>query len=169
MKYDGQPAVDADTDDTKATTAAYATSLNAWLESSIDPGDVNVTYLRRQEPTMNIDNNADNDINNSNQENAMTRRKAAAKRTSKPRTKQAKVQSKRQQPQTVTQRDSRLPDPGAVITRTYQGRELSITVGDTDFEFEGRRYKSISAIGMEITGKSCNGYLFFGLNKQRQE
>jgi hypothetical protein len=34
------------------------------------------------------------------------------------------------------------------------------------FEYEGRKYKSLSAIAAEITGTRWNGFLFFGLNRE---
>lgn len=59
--------------------------------------------------------------------------------------------------------DSRLPVPGSVITRAYKGRTLRVVVRDDGFEFEGERFKSLSAVAKRITGSHCNGYLFFGL------
>ena len=38
---------------------------------------------------------------------------------------------------------------------------------DEGFEFEGRRYRSLSAIAGEITGTKWNGYLFFGLTEKK--
>ena len=32
-----------------------------------------------------------------------------------------------------------------------------------DFEYKGKRHRSLSAIAREITGTSWNGFLFFGL------
>jgi len=36
-------------------------------------------------------------------------------------------------------------------------------VVDGGFEYEGRKYKSLSAIAREITGTHWNGYHFFNL------
>jgi hypothetical protein len=33
------------------------------------------------------------------------------------------------------------------------------------YEFEGRKYKSLSAIARDITGTRWNGYRFFGLRE----
>lgn len=60
-------------------------------------------------------------------------------------------------------RDRRLPMPGTVITRRYQDRDLSVTVLDKGFEFEGRKYRSLSGIAREVTGAHWNGLLFFNL------
>ncbi len=59
----------------------------------------------------------------------------------------------------------RLPTPGTMITREYKGRTLQVTVLPDGFEFDGERYKSLSAVAREITGTQWNGYLFFGLTK----
>ncbi len=59
----------------------------------------------------------------------------------------------------------RLPPPGTVITRHYKGETLRVTVLSDGFEFEGERYKSLSAVAKAITGQHCNGYLFFRLTK----
>jgi hypothetical protein len=62
-------------------------------------------------------------------------------------------------------RDPRLPSPGTILTRRYKGRQLNVKVGEKDFEFRGRKYRSLSAIATEVTGSRWNGFLFFGLTK----
>ena len=65
--------------------------------------------------------------------------------------------------------DSRLPMPGAVLTRDYRGRAVRVTVlQDGRFEYEGDAYRSLSAIAKVVTGSHWNGYYFFGL-KDRKE
>ena len=60
----------------------------------------------------------------------------------------------------------RLPIPGTVLTRTYRGRHVAVTVLANDqFEWEGQTYRSLSAIAKAVTGSHWNGYLFFGLTK----
>ena len=62
-----------------------------------------------------------------------------------------------------TDRDIR-PVPGTVITRDYRGQMHRVTVGsDGQYEFEGRRYPTLSMIAREITGTRWSGPLFFGL------
>jgi len=63
--------------------------------------------------------------------------------------------------------DPRIPGPGAVITRDYKGRKLLVAVLEKGFEFEGRVYRSLSAIAKEVTGAHWNGVHFFGLNGRR--
>ena len=59
-------------------------------------------------------------------------------------------------------RDCRLPAPGTLLTREFQGQTFVVTVLAEGFEYEGRKYKSLSAIASEITGTRWNGFVFFG-------
>jgi hypothetical protein len=56
---------------------------------------------------------------------------------------------------------------GAPSARDRQGVEHSVTVGDDGFEYQGRPYRSLSAIARQITGTRWNGWVFFGLKNQR--
>ena len=67
-----------------------------------------------------------------------------------------------------TYRDERLPAPGTVLTRTYRGEEYRVTVLDDGFEWDGRHFKSLSAVARAITGQKWNGPLFFGLTKRKR-
>ena len=58
--------------------------------------------------------------------------------------------------------DSR-PLPGTRLVREYDGVQHMVTVRGDDFEFEGRPYRSLSAIARHITGTRWNGWTFFGL------
>ncbi len=64
-------------------------------------------------------------------------------------------------------RDSRLPIPGAILSRSYQGKEIQVLVLEQGFEFDGKRYPSLSAIARQITGTRWNGYGFFNLTSKR--
>jgi hypothetical protein len=55
------------------------------------------------------------------------------------------------------------PISGTRLIREYQGVEHCVTVRDDDFEYQGRPYKSLSAIARAITGTQWNGVVFFGL------
>ena len=55
------------------------------------------------------------------------------------------------------------PVSGTRLIRDYQGVEHCVTVRDNDFEYQGRPYKSLSAIARAITGTQWNGVVFFGL------
>jgi len=53
---------------------------------------------------------------------------------------------------------------GTVLTREYRGIEHHVAVAhDGQYEYEGRRYPSLSMIAREITGTRWSGPLFFGL------
>jgi hypothetical protein len=59
------------------------------------------------------------------------------------------------------------PIAGTRLIREYQGVEHCVTVRDEDYEYQGRPYKSLSAIARAITGTRWNGLLFFGLKNRR--
>lgn len=63
--------------------------------------------------------------------------------------------------------DERLPPPGTIIVRKYQGRQLQVRVLNQGFDFEGTIYPSLSAVAKAITGSHCNGYQFFRLTRKR--
>ena len=52
---------------------------------------------------------------------------------------------------------------GTRLIREYQGVEHAVTVLVDGFEYEGRPYRSLSAIARAITGTRWNGWTFFGL------
>jgi hypothetical protein len=64
-------------------------------------------------------------------------------------------------------RPDRLPIAGTRLIREWQGVEHSVTVRGNDFEYQGRPYKSLSAIAREITRVRWNGWVFFGLKNNR--
>jgi hypothetical protein len=55
--------------------------------------------------------------------------------------------------------------PGTVVKRDYKGRVVRVTVLAAGFEYEGERYKSLTAVAKAVTGKHWNGFHFFGLRK----
>ena len=60
------------------------------------------------------------------------------------------------------------PIAGTRLIREWQGVEHVVTVTVDGFEWQGRPYKSISAIARAITGTRWNGWVFFGLKSRRQ-
>ncbi len=62
-------------------------------------------------------------------------------------------------------RDPRLPKPGSTLSRLYRDHEIRVLVRDDGFEWNGRRFRSLSALAREVTGQRWNGLLFFGLTK----
>ncbi len=67
----------------------------------------------------------------------------------------------------VSDHDPRVPMPGSVIVKEYRGRTILIRVLAAGFEWEGRRFASLSAVAKDITGTKWNGLAFFGLAKPR--
>ena len=59
--------------------------------------------------------------------------------------------------------DQRLPAAGTILRRSFKGRNLEVRVLEDGFEFEGRRYQSLSAIASEVAGSRWNGFAFFAL------
>ena len=64
-----------------------------------------------------------------------------------------------------TKVDERVPPPGSIIARRYQGKVLQVKVRRDGFEFDGAVYTSLSAVAAAICGSHCNGFLFFRLGK----
>jgi hypothetical protein len=60
-----------------------------------------------------------------------------------------------------------MPIVGTRLLREWQGVEHVVTVAIDGFEWQGRPYKSLSAIARAITGTRWNGWVFFGLKNQR--
>ncbi len=57
------------------------------------------------------------------------------------------------------------PIVGTRLIREYQGVEHCATVLADGFEYQGRPYKSLSAIARAITGTRWNGWVFFGIRR----
>ena len=55
------------------------------------------------------------------------------------------------------------PIAGTRLIREWQGREETVTVTRDGYEWQGRPYRSLSAIARAITGTRWNGWVFFGL------
>jgi Protein of unknown function (DUF2924) len=57
------------------------------------------------------------------------------------------------------------PVVGTQLIREWRGVEQKVTVLADGFEWERRRYKSLSAAARAITGTQWNGWSFFGLKR----
>jgi hypothetical protein len=61
---------------------------------------------------------------------------------------------------------SRAPlTPGIRLLRQWKDRTHEVTVLDQGFEYEGKVYRSLSAIARQISGTPWSGPAFFGFNK----
>jgi hypothetical protein len=58
------------------------------------------------------------------------------------------------------------PVVGTRLIREYQGVEHAVTVLAEGYEWQGRPYRSLSAIARAITGTRWNGLTFFGVKRQ---
>jgi len=58
------------------------------------------------------------------------------------------------------------PVVGTRLIREYQGVEHTVTVLADGYEWQGRPYRSLSAIARAITGTRWNGLVFFGIKRQ---
>ena len=56
---------------------------------------------------------------------------------------------------------------GTQLVREWRGVEQVVTVTAEGYEWEGRPYRSLSAIARAITGTRWNGWVFFGLKNHR--
>jgi hypothetical protein len=59
------------------------------------------------------------------------------------------------------------PIAGTKLVREYQGDLHHVTVLQDGYEWQGRPYRSLSAIARAITGTRWNGLVFFGLKNRR--
>jgi Protein of unknown function (DUF2924) len=67
------------------------------------------------------------------------------------------------EPKAARRRDPGRPIAGTQLRRQWRGTEHVVTVREHDFEYDGRPYRSLSAIAREIAGSRWNGWTFFGL------
>lgn len=65
--------------------------------------------------------------------------------------------------------DPRNPVVGARLLREWDGVEHSVTVMKDGFDWQGRKFRSLSAVARAITGTHWNGYRFFGLRETRRD
>ena len=60
--------------------------------------------------------------------------------------------------------------PGSVLSRSFDDAEHHVYVhGKGNFEYRGKRYASLTAIAIAITGTKRSGPAFFGLKKSLRE
>jgi Protein of unknown function (DUF2924) len=67
------------------------------------------------------------------------------------------------EPKAARRRDPGRPIAGTQLKREWKGIEHVVTVRERDFEYNGRPYKSLSAVARAIAKSRWNGPLFFGL------
>ena len=67
----------------------------------------------------------------------------------------------------TTRRNPGLPMIGTRLVREWNGQQYEVLVTHHGFEFDGRPYKSLTAIAKAITGTHWNGPHFFGLRRKK--
>jgi hypothetical protein len=55
--------------------------------------------------------------------------------------------------------------PGTQLVRSWNGCTIDVLVVEDGFRFEGKTYRSLSAIAREVTGTAWSGPRFFGLTR----
>lgn len=66
---------------------------------------------------------------------------------------------------TEKKRKAGMPVVGTRLVREWNGATYEVIVVHGGFEYEGKRYRSLTAITKVITGTHWNGRAFFGLKK----
>ena len=61
------------------------------------------------------------------------------------------------------------PAPGTLLTRTYKGAMIRVTVLQDGFSWNGVVYRSLTAVAKAITGSHLSGRAFFGLAQHADE
>ena len=64
--------------------------------------------------------------------------------------------------------DPRNPVVGTKLIREWDGVAHTVTVLREGFDWDGRRFKSLSAVARAIAGTRWNGYRFFGLRERKR-
>ena len=65
--------------------------------------------------------------------------------------------------------DPRNPVVGTRLVREWDGAEHTVTVLRDGYEWQGRKYRSLSAVAKAITGTNWNGFRFFGMREKKRE
>lgn len=58
--------------------------------------------------------------------------------------------------------------PGTRLVRDWHGQGHTVIVLEQGFEYQGKHWKSLTAIAKAITGTQWNGPLFFGLAERKK-
>ena len=57
--------------------------------------------------------------------------------------------------------------PGRVLLRQWHGQTVRVVTTADGYEWDGRAFRSLSAVATAITGARWNGKLFFGLTERK--
>ena len=123
------------------------------------------TYLVKR-IAWRIQSKAEGDLSERAKQRALKLATDADLRTRPPDESTTKGSGKTKTVPVVIDHDSRLPMPGAIITREYKGETIQVMVLPKGFEYEGEIYKTLSAVAKAITGSHWNGFHFFNLKRK---
>lgn len=60
-------------------------------------------------------------------------------------------------------------EAGTVLSREWNGRRITVQVITAkEFQYEGKRYKSLTRIAHQVTGQHLSGPMFFGLKEVKR-
>ena len=62
--------------------------------------------------------------------------------------------------------DPRNPVVGTRLVREWDGAEHTVTILRDGYEWQGRKFRSLSAVAKAITGTNWNGFRFFGIREK---
>ena len=65
--------------------------------------------------------------------------------------------------------DPRNPVAGTRLVREWDGAEHTVTVLRDGYDWQGRKFRSLSAVAKAITGTNWNGFRFWGLREKARE
>ena len=65
--------------------------------------------------------------------------------------------------------DPRNPVVGTRLVREWDGAEHTVTVLRDGYDWQGRKFRSLSAVAKAITGTNWNGFRFFGMREKKRE
>lgn len=88
-------------------------------------------------------------------------------RSTPPKNKSTAAAGNKQTVVLVDSTDSRIPLPGSELSRDYKGKRVLVRVLPNGFEFEGKIFRSLTAVAKDITGQHCSGFAFFGLGGRK--
>lgn len=67
------------------------------------------------------------------------------------------------------QKSKKILENGTKLIREFKGEKYEVSVLDNGYEYNGKIYRSLSAIANLITGTRWNGKVFFGVKKLCQK
>src|SRR5262249_20406640 len=108
---------------------------------------------------------AEGDLSERARQRALELANDADLRLSPPRTPGAQAGTELRPAKALKNRE-RLPLPGPILRRPHKGQILEAKLPQEGCQYDGRIYRSLSAVAKAVTGSHCSGLLFFGLAKR---